>query len=249
MSNQLAFPNPPITEALLDIRVNPRPGIDYEALDPFCDQISAQYPTRRFRKEWTGEVGISEDGHPYAGAPQGGVVGYLATSAHGNQVAQARVSGFSFSWLKPYRDWATMRDEARRLWDMYVSVAEPIAIERIALRYINRLELPLPFGDFKEYVRTAPDIAPGLPQELSNFLMQLQIPCADERAIVILTETIEKPIGDARSLPFVLDIDAFRQERIVPTDLTLWDKFEVLHTLKNRFFFESVTDKAKELFL
>ena len=128
-------------------------------------------------------------------------------------------------------------------------MAKPTSIERIALRYINRLELPLPFSDFKEFVRTAPDIAPGLPQALSHFLMQLQIPSPDNEAIAIITETIEKPIGDPPVLPFILDIDAVSKRRLEPTDSSLWERFEKLHAWKNQIFFESITDKTVELFL
>lgn len=141
-----------------------------------------------------------------------------------------------------------MQAEARRLWDLYRQTVAPTSIERIALRYINRIELPLPFSDFTEFILTAPEIAPGLPQELSHFLMQLHIPSPSRDAMVIITETIEKPEGDPSILPFILDIDAVSKRRLTADDESLWERFESLHDLKNEIFFHSITDKAKELF-
>lgn len=248
MPSYQTFTNAPITEALLDIQVSWQKPVDFRALEPFCEAIAANYPNRRFRKEFRAQFSVSDEGDAVATGPEGGIVGYLLTSADGSQIAQARVNGFSFSRLRPYQDWERFRSEASRLWDSYLSLTQPDSIEQIALRYINRLELPLPFGDFREYVRTAPDIAPGLPQSLSHFLMQLQIPSPAHDAIAIVTETMEAPIGDETSLPFILDIDAVRTGKLDPRDEALWDRFEKLHDLKNEVFFHSITDKAKELF-
>jgi uncharacterized protein (TIGR04255 family) len=227
MPSYQTFTNAPITEALLDIQVTRQGLADFRALEPFCDAIAKSYPNRRFRKEFRAQFSVSDEG---------------------DAVAQARVNGFSFSRLRPYQDWERFRGEASRLWDLYLNMTAPDSIERIALRYINRLELPLPFGDFREYVRTAPDIAPGLPQSLSHFLMQLQIPSPAHDAIAIVTETMEAPVGDESRLPFILDIDAVRTGKLDPRDVALWDRFEKLHALKNEVFFQSITDKTKELF-
>lgn len=242
------FPNAPLVEALLDIQVSPHAGAAFHLLESFCDAVAADYPERRHRKEWRTDVRVSDDGDATGGALEGGVVGYVVTSKDGKQIAQARLNGFSFSRLRPYRDWDQFIDEAERLWRVYVETMAPAAIHRIALRYINRLEIPLPFVDFREYVLTAPDVAPGLPQGLSHFLMQLHFPSPEHEAVVIVTETVEPPIDDNKRLPFILDIDAVRTGDLEISDDTLWQKFERLHELKNQVFFLSTTEKAKELF-
>jgi len=243
-----SVPNAPITEALLDIQVARTEDVDFTALEPFCDAIAAEYPTRRHRIEWQAAFSVSDDGPAIAASPGGGTVGYLLTSRDGSQIAQARVNGFSLSRLRPYQDWNRFRAEAQRLWEIYLEIAQPRMIERIALRYINRLELPLPFEDFREYVRTAPEIAPGLPQSLSHFLMQLHIPSSVHDAVAIVTETLEPPKDDGSLLPFILDIDAVRKGSLHPNDPTLWERFEKLHALKNEIFFQTITEKTKALF-
>jgi uncharacterized protein (TIGR04255 family) len=62
------------------------------------------------------------------------------------------------SHLAPYENWNAVRDEARRLWALYRSIAKPSKLIRLAVRYINRIDMPLPLGDFKDYLRTVPDV-------------------------------------------------------------------------------------------
>jgi uncharacterized protein (TIGR04255 family) len=140
-----------------------------------------------------------------------------------------------------------MRDEASRLWHDYVSIALPTRITRVALRYINRIEIPLPMNDFKDYVLTGPEIAPALPQGLAGFFMQLRIPIVDTSAQAIITETIE-PITESKRLPFILDIDVFKTAAYEVREPKAWDVLEKLHELKNEMFFKSITPKARELF-
>src|SRR5712691_8149097 len=77
----------------------------------------------------------------------------------------------------------------------------PYLCTRVALRYINRIEFPLPMRDFKDYILTIPEIAPDLPQGLANFFMQLIIPVHTMNAVVIVTETMDLPQNQSQVLP------------------------------------------------
>src|SRR5207253_4384748 len=101
-------------------------------------------------------------------------IGYTFTSSDGLQAFQSRLDGFTFSRLAPYNGWESFCSEARRLWNIYREVTQPQAVTRAAVRYINRLDLPLPIRDLKDYLRTVPEVSPDLPQGLSGYFMQLQ---------------------------------------------------------------------------
>ncbi len=250
MVEVIHFPNAPITEALLDIRVKLPPQTDLAKLAVFHDGIRERYPAKQERVSWRGQIEVKAS--PAAQVSQsaaGGPDGYLFTSVDGRQVVQARLDGFTFSRLKPYDKWETLRDEARELWQQYIRIASPEAVIRVALRYINRIEIPLPIRDFKEYILTTPEIAPDLPQGLDSFFMRLVIPDARTQAAAIVTETVE-PIDESNNrLPLIFDVDVFRLAAFNVQDKTLWETFEQLHDLKNHIFFKSITPKAKELFL
>ena len=117
-------------------------------------------------------------------------VGFSLTSEDGKQVFQVRLDGFAMIRLAPYASWDPFRDEARRLWNNYRESTHPVKVDRMAVRYVNRLELPLPLVDFKEYLRTVPEVSPDLPQSLAGFFMQLNIPELDIASTLLLNQTI-----------------------------------------------------------
>lgn len=240
------LPNAPIKEAILDIQVTLPSDIALRHLERIHEAIKGQYPKKRTRKRLEASFDLTSGLFTPAPAK---VDGFVFQSPDLRQAFQARLDGFTVNQLAPYATWEALRDEAQRLWGLYASMAKPEAIRRIALRYVNRLELPLPIAEFKEYVRTAPDIAPGIPHAVSAFFMRLEIPHPDG-AVAIVTETIEKvekrSSGDV--VPFILDIDVIRQEPIAPDAADLWGKFGQLRDMKNEIFFSTITPKAEALF-
>jgi uncharacterized protein (TIGR04255 family) len=111
--------------------------------------------------------------------------------------------------------------EGRALWERYREIARPEAITRVALRYVNRLDLPLPFKDFKEYILTVPEIAPALPQVLSGFFMQLHIPQTDLEAVAVLNVAMMPQIS-VNFCSVALDIDVFRDRDVAQAEDEMW---------------------------
>jgi uncharacterized protein (TIGR04255 family) len=242
------FPNAPIKEAILDIRVELPHEIGLDQLLRFQDAIQGQYPHKRERVQFSAELHLEQQREQQQSVqPSKKVDGYVFTSVDSKDIVQARLDGFTINRVQPYDAWPSFRDTGKRLWEHYLSIATPTAVTRIALRYINRLELPLPIKDFKEYLLTVPEIAPSLPQGLKTFFMRLEIPSEQHQAIAIITETMEAPV-DGKLLPVILDIDAIRESPFPPRSEEIWQTFENLREFKNQIFFQSVTDKAKELF-
>lgn len=196
---------------------------------------------------WSGQVEMKPDA-PQITTTSGGPTGYLFRSADGTQAVQALRQGFSFSRFKPYQDWKTFSREARDLWSRFATLTKPDKVTRIGLRYINRIELPLPFNDLKEYLLTVPEIAPGLPQGLSGFFFRTVIPVEAAEAFATITETIAEGDASKGVVPVILDIDVFRMGTFPIVADKLWPRFDPLRELKNDFFFKSLTDKAKDLF-
>jgi len=200
---------------------------------------------------WSGQVEMRTETRP--GTPQitttaGGPTGYIFRSADNKQAVQALRQGFTFSRFKPYEDWERFSREARDLWSRYATLTKPEKVTRIGLRYINRLDLPLPFNDFKEYLLTVPEIAPGLPQGLASFFFRVVIPVEKAEAFAIITETIVEGEESKGVVPVILDIDVFRMGAFPIVADKVWPAFDRLRELKNDLFFKTLTDKAKDLF-
>jgi uncharacterized protein (TIGR04255 family) len=236
----------PIVEAMVDIRARlPSDTVVKSMADLFSDQVrdfQDPSPLTRGFFEFKLEAGNRPDLLPTKVED----FGYVLKSADSRDVVQVRQNGFSFSRLPPYERWETFRDKCRRLWDVYRTVSKPEAITGISLRYLNRLDIPLPMGDFKDYFRTVPEVAPGLPQSLAGFFMQLQIPCADPPAMLVLTQTMVPPptmglVSVALDINLTIDNDFSNDED------RLWSVLGSFRDRKNEVFESCLTEKAREL--
>jgi uncharacterized protein (TIGR04255 family) len=246
MADWPRFLNAPITEALLDIKAKLPAGVDLTRLAAFQEAVKDRYPARRERSSWQGGFQFKPGEVPEVVHPSGGPDGYLFTSGDGQRIVQARLDGFTFNRLKPYDKWESFRNEAREQWDRYREIATPEIVSRVALRYINRLEIPLPMKDFREYILTTPEIAPKVPQGLARFFMRLVIPDEKSRSVAIVTQTMEDI--KEQVLPLIFDIDVSREGAFAANGAEMWEVLEQLRDYKNEIFFNSITEKTKELF-
>src|SRR6516225_7844063 len=174
MTTQQHHSKPPITEAIIDFQVRLPAGKSMAELEKCGTGETAQYPKRATDKRF---LGVSQSSSVTAIAQQQVLV---FKSRDDKQVFEVHGQGFSFHRLAPYDRWETFRDEARRLWNLYRAVAQPTQITRMAVRYVNRLDLPGgPRFDLKQYFRTFPEISPELPRGVAGLFMQLDIPQED----------------------------------------------------------------------
>lgn len=234
----------PIVEALIDLHVEPLlAGLD--DLRPFEDLARAEFPERKRVIQWQSNVDLRDD-EPKVTSPPPEVKGYAFWTSDKRRVMQARLNGFSFSHLAPYNRWPALRDDARGWWKKYCGESKATEVKRYAVRFINRLELPLPMKDFADYLRTMPRVADGLPQSLSGVFMRLVVPFPDGTAII--TQTIDEAGVTAEMIPVILDIDVFQTGTIPADGDELWQRLEKLRQIKNDVFFNSLTPKAWRLF-
>lgn len=77
--------------------------------------------------------------------------------------------------------------------------------------------------------------------------MRLEIPNPDIEATAIITQTMDKPTRSPK-LPLILDIDVIKNTDYVENLAKMWEDFENLRDFKNDIFFNSITEKTKELF-
>ena len=244
MESARHYKNAPITEALIDIRVELPPEIGIDELRRAYTGLESDYPQ-------SGELNVStaamQFGTQVAVSASSRRVGFWFKSTDGKQIVQARRDGFTLSRLAPYDRWSTFQAEARRVWTQYRAVVTPTRIERLAVRYINRIDIPLPLRDFKEYLRTSPDVSADLPQELTGYFMRLAIPQEDIKCLCLLNEAIIAP-ASPNVVSVVLDIDVFRNSDLPTDEDDVWSFIDELGGRKNQIFEACITDKARELF-
>ncbi len=254
MTEGIIYPNAPIREAVLDIRVQPRAGLTQADLERVTTELKADYSQVQGVRQMMVEVGLI-DPNTSTTKTLAGDVGFLAHSSildsagTSSSVYKIDPTGLSFSKLKPYRDWRDLKADAKKVWDIYEQIAQPTAITRLGLRYVNRIDIPTTDGkiDVADWFRTTLDVPDDFGGPLNHFFFQMQVPIAELGAECVINSG---PVPPARTgiVAVMFDIDVFKDWTTVPLSEDMWSYFDRLRKWKNHFFEKSLTDRTKELF-
>lgn len=240
------FPKAPITEALIDIRAQLPDTVSLPDLEKLHNEVKAEYPDKKTRNLWEEKVEVEKEGKPHS-ETHFQQLGYLFTKSDGTQAVQYRLDGFTFNRFRPYTRWEDICPQARSLWEIYKTAVRPVLVTRLAVRYINSIEIPSKNFDYDDYFTSTPRVPQGLPQLLEHFFLRTVIPFPEQaaKAVVIQTPSDKQdPVNTA----ILLDIDVFEQVSLAPGDDRIWGIFGKLREIKNELFLRSVTEKTKELF-
>ena len=237
------YKNPPVIEAIIDIRVKVSSAPTFESLARIVEGEESHYPTRQLMT--TNQLTV--DGATGAASNNQESIGYRYFSSDKSAVLQARRDGFAFSKLPPYQEWELWQPEGRRLWQRYKSIVNPEGITRVAVRYINRVQINRGNFDLREYFNCFPEI-PDSFGSISGFLMRLELPQhgTDNRVLILNQGILDE--GLTNHVAVLLDFDLSKRVRLAPDDDAVWSEIESLHSQENRLFEESITDRAREMF-
>lgn len=240
------LPNAPITEALIDIRCNLDSEFYVEEFKSIGEILSKEYPIEKTLYLHETKIGLVDNQQNISS--QDTIEGYRYESTDGIKIVQLRNNGFTYNRLKPYESWIELRDEAIRIWNLYIDLVKPKLINRIALRYINNLNAPLPMSDFKDYLTCPPEVPDGLLQLIRSFLCRVVIPHADERIHGVITQSFDPVVELKDKIPILLDIDVVKmtQDGFLEEDILVI--LEKLRNFKNQIFFKSITTKLLDTF-
>lgn len=247
------YRNAPITEALIDLRVTLAPEFSVNDLEEIGVVIADHYPSQERMYLHTGEIAIGQAEDPMQVETTHQHGGFRFTSQNKQQILQARVDGFTFSILAPYDRWESFRDEARRLWDLYRSAAKVESVTRVAVRYINRIDIPTEgVVQLDYYLRTHPEVSDDMPHgTITNFFMQVQTWQEDLDCMVIVNEAPTPSLDQETTTSIRLDLDLFRERFGEPwradEDGAVWEYLEQLHNRKNEVFEASITEETRRL--
>ncbi|MCU0567481.1 MAG: TIGR04255 family protein [Oculatellaceae cyanobacterium Prado106] len=174
--------------------------------------------------------------------------GFRLQDEQARHVAQFTQAGVVFSRLAPYEEWNTFQSEAMRFWEVFVELAAPAAIDRLGVRYINRILL----GDGELpslYLKSVPSSLSGVELPNPSFFYQdlYQVPgypYSIDWVRTIQPEGVE--LGNRRAL--LVDIDVFITDLLDFDQRTLARRLLEMRWLKNKFFFSCMTQSALERF-
>ncbi|NOX43267.1 MAG: TIGR04255 family protein [Gammaproteobacteria bacterium] len=248
MAESRKLSNPPITEALIDIQVEPVTTLNKELVERAYSTFSKNFPEKRPLRSGELIFTLDVDKGPSSDTLDKGFVGYHFFNQEGGKLVQFRKDGFTFNKLHPYDNWESVCSEAKEFWSIYKNTISPKVIKRIAIRYINRIDIPLG-AELSEYFNGAPVIPAGIPASIEKFITRTTVKNSDIDSSANITLAYEG-VNKSEKASILLDIDVYEVLKLdVKEDGFLWDKFEEFHDFKNNIFFNSVTDKTLESYL
>lgn len=239
----MAYPKSPIREAVFDIRIDSLNISSPDDLKAFKEFVVKEFPTEK--ELYKGNIILQEsESKEIEAKGTREVAGYVYLSDDQTRQIQVRTDGFTLNVLKPYDTWEKHFETFINYWINYRDLFNPNVV-RIATRFINKIEIPIDFDSFQDYVTNIPPIPGCLPQVIMNFFLQVQVPCFDERKNVVITETVEPVENDF--LPFILDIDVFQTVELDNSIDTIVNNFNEIREIKNKIFESCITDKTRSL--
>ncbi len=229
------LPNAPIVEAVFDIRCRLPEGCESSAIETAVQKLKSDYPVARKQlvqaNEFKGELGKKTELKSIKG-----LRGVQIEKQDKKQIVQMQRDGFSLNRLRPYTSFDELMPEVMRCWQIYAEATKPAELTRIALRTINRIELPMGFAQAREAFQIALETTfPDLKQ--TGFLHRWSLAGNDCFATVTLAT---RPPAET-TVPVVLDIDAYKTLDLDSKIDALKRDFSLLRELKNDIFFGSLT--------
>jgi len=249
-TEQRRYKNAPITEAVIEIRVQRDGQAKTSELKVLAESLKKDFPKQAPMRLVTLGLAAGDAQQPDASFNQTlsqSQIGYRLANESGGRVLQLRSEGFAYSHLAPYSQWSQFRGEAKPLWDKYKTVYSDAKLARCALRYINRIDIPGTKMELEDYFRLYPKIPETLPhRDIVAMGMNIQIPQEDLQCMAVVIQGLIEP---ARPGVFsvVLDIDIFRLGIQSWQDTELWEFLDKLRDRKNQIFEGCITDRTREL--
>lgn len=243
-STRERFKNPPIVEAIIAVTIQPLPESALATLENLSTTVATfgySFETKMTQHalEFAIEKGVSRASN------RDEVKGYQFFSADRTFAFQILRTGLIFSQLGHYESWELFTAEARKIWDVYLAAIGEVSIAQYAVRYINKIYVPL--GEPTEnYINLHISVPPDLPQAIFDPYLRLTFRLDDPTGMLTHQQGI-LPSEKEGFASILLDNDfSFPASDLIPEDL--WPAIDSVRDIKDHYFFNMLTDKMKETF-
>jgi uncharacterized protein (TIGR04255 family) len=238
---------PPISEALVDIRAAVEQP--HEVFDALARELTSEgFAKIEVKRAIRAELNIRNGKLLPPTDTLTEFQGLRVTNPEGTLMVQFRPDGFTFNNLKSYLGGDRLIAESLRFWSMFVERTRPALVDRVAFRYINRLELPFRTGDkFKRYLTSPPELPEGAPQNVSEFLSRVVGHDLPTESTAVVTQRLT--FAKTGTPVVVIDVDVFRVGPFSVNPGELRPILDSLRVLRNGTFFSLLTEEAVSLYV
>lgn len=236
----------PIVEAVIDFRALPTIPCEQAQFETYFKQEFTDYPAFQIHNQHNFQLKANTGGQPEAGQPTSWWQGLAFHSSDKLRVVQCQRDGFSFSRLQPYDSWESFAGEALTLWEKYSAITKPIEIQRVGMRFINRIVTRPDWKNLQDYLVNAPQPLGAGALPLVGFLHSNTYFVPEHNYLINLNLALQPADGMNPVPAIIIDTDVFTTNALTLADAKLETKLSEMRWLKNKVFFGSLAPQLIE---
>ncbi|MEA5468589.1 TIGR04255 family protein [Spirulina sp. 06S082] len=238
----------PLIEAVIHWQAHATKELEPETLKAELTQRLPDYRAIQIQYEHGihVETPLQPDGSTAASAVEHRTqwIGLRLENEYKNRVVQFTKTGIAISSVGNYESWTTFHQEALNLWSLFYELAEPRIINRLGVRYINKIlieegEKP------STYLKTVQksNFNPSLKRDTFFYQETYKVLNHPYSINWVCTQQSE-----ANQQFLIVDIDVFISPLPDLKKSSLIEHLNKIRWLKNTIFFNSITNTALEKF-
>ncbi|MCD6518305.1 MAG: TIGR04255 family protein [Anaerolineae bacterium] len=237
------YRHPPIVEVICEFRFKPSTPWDLIVPGLIYEKVKKVFPHRRPLKQIGTQFQLSPGEVAFQLLAEEGIR-FLRDDERA--FIQLRPRRISIHHLAPYPHWEGFKPLIAQGYHAYMDALPEAELQRIGLRYINRIQLsPYQLGAIREYFTIHPELGPGLSWEPTSFGVFLFFPFEGGKDGLHLR--LEKePSSTPETANVILDLDYFTVQREKSTWAKALEWVEQAHQHILQVFEGTITDRLRE---
>ncbi|RMG63550.1 MAG: TIGR04255 family protein [Calditrichaeota bacterium] len=199
------YRKPPIVEVVCEFRFKPSTPWDATMPGLIYEQLKKEFPKRRALRNVGMHVQVEQKGVLFQPQMEEGTQFLREDEWAFVQLQPRRIS---VHHLAPYPHWEGFKPLIEKAYKAYLEVVPDPAIQRIGLRYINKIDFNTTEVDLPTFFNFYPYVGRELPQQYTAFNLQLLFPHAKGRDGLQMRLSNAPPERE-NAVSILLDLDYF----------------------------------------
>jgi uncharacterized protein (TIGR04255 family) len=239
------YRNAPIVEAICEFRFSQETKWDPTIPGLLYEKLNTQFPIKESRINQQIEFKMDRNGLQHFVKNPNQMAVFFSNDR--KSLVQVGANTLSIHHLKPYSGWENFLPKIKQTYDVLNSIIEIKGMDRIALMYIDKIEIPGHNIDMKEYFNFFPHLGSGFNQPFTDFMVGCDFPYHNKRDICKLQLTSALPENKANTA-YVMTTEYFlAKKKGITKDFALtW--VEDAHTVIHDLFKNCLTEKLEGFF-
>lgn len=240
------YANPPIVEVSCEFQLSQDTPWDLTIPGLMYEQIKKEFQHREQRS--FSEIRINNEAREIQQQTNININKRILFFTNDKKMfVQVGTNFLSINCLAPYSSWDNFKSKIEKAFHALKEVVDIKGLQRIGLRYVNRIEIPGQSVKLEDFFEFRPFLGSMLPQNITSYIIGCAWPFSDGRDMcrVQLTNAVPNKPEDIAS---ILDLDYFlaRPQGILPNQVQEW--VDDAHQQIESLFEGCIANRLREIF-